>query len=366
MSALRVLVVGPAPASATSRGGMATVMSQLLDHPDPGVSIRVVATYVDAPPLRRLAVGVAGMIRAAALVLAGRADVLHVHLAHGGSVVRKAVPLLAARLTGVATVVHAHSYDFPGWFDRLPPALRRLVVAALRADHWLVLGERLREDYRGRLRLPSQRISVLHNAAPLPEPRPAPRRTGAQLHLVSLGRLGARKGSYDLVAAVAALPGSVRARLRVSLAGDGDVERVAAAAATAGVGETVSVLGWVGASERHRLLCDADLFALPSYEEGLPMALLEAMTYGLAPVTTPVGSIAEVVRDGVDGLLVPPGDRAALTAALQRLVTDDALRRRLGAAAADRAGDFGLTAWYRRLSALWQELVARERQPASS
>jgi glycosyltransferase involved in cell wall biosynthesis len=353
---VRVLVVGPAPAAAVSRGGMATVAALMVAHPDERFRVTVVPTFVDSSLWRRLAVGVYGMLRAAWLVLRGDADILHVHLAHGGSVIRKALPLWAARLAGVPAIVHAHSYDFGGWFDRLPPYGQRVVRRLLVADHWLVLGERHVEEYASRLRLDHSRISVLHNAVRMPE-APVNQAVTGRVHAVALGRLGVRKGSYDLIAAVAALDPKVRARLQVTLAGDGEVDEVRTAAAAAGVSDTVDVVGWIGPTERDELLGTAQLFMLPSRDEGLPMALLEAMVCGLVPVTTLVGSIGEAVSDRVTGLVVEPGSPAQIASALIELVNDEALRVRLGGAARSRGSDFGIDAWHQQLAQLWTESV---------
>ncbi len=350
---LRVLVVGPAPAAATSRGGMATVTALMVAHPDERFRIITVPTFVDSSLWQRLSVGVWGMLRASWLVLLGRADVLHVHLAHGGSVVRKALPLFAARLARVPAVVHGHSYDFGGWFDRLPPLGRRAVRRALIADHWLVLGERHVEEYTSRLPRTVGRIDVLHNAVRIPETPVA--HGGPSVHAVALGRLGERKGSYDIIAAVAALDETVRGGLRVTLAGDGEVDEVRSAVAAEGLSSTIHVAGWLDPRARDELLSTAQVFVLPSRDEGLPMALLEAMAYGLAPVTTDVGSIGEAVSDGVNGILVPPATPARLADALATLVTDEALRARLGTAARERATDFGLERWYQRLARLWTD-----------
>ncbi|WP_122502503.1 glycosyltransferase family 4 protein [Mycobacterium pseudokansasii] len=355
---LRVLVVGPAPSAADSRGGMATVIALMAAHPDKRIRITVVPTFVDERVGRRLWVGVQGMVRASWLVLRGHADVLHVHLAHGGSVIRKALPLWVARLTGVPTVVHAHSYDFAGWFDRLPRLAQAAMRRMLSADRWLVLGERQLEEYASRLRLTDSQISVLHNAVRIPE---APvTQVGAQrVQAVSVGRLGARKGSYDVIAAVASLDAAVRNRLRVTLAGDGEVDEVRAAVGRAGLGETIRVAGWLDPAARDALLCNAHVFVLPSYNEGLPVALLEAMAYGLVPVTTMVGSMGEVVSDGVDGLVVEPGSPGQIAKSLSVLVADEQLRARLGGVARDRAGDFGLDRWYQQLTQLWTRLASR-------
>ncbi|MBW0017011.1 MAG: glycosyltransferase family 4 protein [Mycobacterium sp.] len=334
---------------------MATVISLMAAHPDERFVISTVPTYVDAAVWYRLAIGIFGMLRASSVVLLRRVDILHVHLAHGGSVIRKALPLAAARLAGVPTVVHAHSYDFGGWFDRQRPVVQRAVRRALVADRWLVLGERQVEEYASRLQLADGRISVLHNAVPIPE-TPVVQSGTEHVHAVSLGRLGVRKGSYDLIAAVAALDDDVRSRLRVTLAGDGEVDEVRAAVEAAGLAGTIHVAGWLDPTARDELLCTAHIFVLPSRDEGLPMALLEAMAFGLVPVTTLVGSIGEAVSDRVTGLVVAPGCPGEITAALSELVCDESLRVGIGVSARARAADFGLDAWYRRLSRVWASL----------
>lgn len=349
---LRVLVVGPAPAQAASRGGMATVITLMAAHPDTRMRIAMVPTYIEGSLWYRLWVGGSGMVRATWLVLRRQVDVLHVHLAHGGSVVRKAPPLAAARWAKVPTVVHAHSYDFGGWFDGLPPVGRRIVRRLLVADQWLVLGSRHIEEYAARLELPAERISVLNNAVPIPR-LPVAQSDVQRIHAVSLGRLGVRKGSYDLIAAVAALDDDVRGRLLLTLAGDGEVDEVRAAVAAAGLAGTIHVAGWLDPVARDELLCSAHIFVLPSYDEGLPMALLESMAYGLAPVTTLVGSIGEAITDRVNGLVVQPARPEQIAGALTELISNDGLRAELGAAARSRASDFGLDRWYQRLTQVW-------------
>ncbi|MBY0441683.1 MAG: glycosyltransferase family 4 protein [Mycobacteriaceae bacterium] len=355
---LRVLVVGPAPVGLTSRGGTQTVVALMAAHPDERMCITMVVTYLDRVVWQRLAIGVYGMLRAAWLVLRGRADIMHVHLTHGGSVVRKAVPLLAARWVGVPTIVHGHSYDFGGWFDRLPTwgqlAVRRMLIA----DHWLVLGDRYVDEYASRLRIPDGRISVLHNAVRVVDT--AVTQLGIErVHAVALGRLGIRKGSYDVIAAVSTLDETVRSRLHVTLVGDGEVDAVRAAVTAARLDETISVLEWLTPAARDELLASAHIFVLPSRDEGLPMALLEAMAYGLAPITTTVGSIGEVVTDQINGIVVQPGVPSQIADALTTLVNDEGLRSRLGTAARDRVGEFGLDCWYRRLALLWTELARK-------
>ncbi|MGJ9423781.1 glycosyltransferase family 4 protein [Aeromicrobium sp. CF3.5] len=368
-SPLRVLAVGPAPAGPDSRGGMASVMTLMAAHPDPSVTVRVVATFIDRSAPRRLALGVRGMAVASALVLAGRVDVLHVHLAHGGSVVRKAAPLLAARMRGVPTVIHAHSYDFAGWMSRLHPVVRSIARWALRADRWVVLGSSHVDTFAPLLKLPVGRFVVLHNPVVLPPTRQVgpEQADGGEcptvVTAVALGRLGVRKGSYDVVAAVETMSISSRARLHIVLAGDGEVDEMVRTVREASLQDTIEVRGWLAPAERDALMAQAEVFVLPSYDEGLPMALLESMAHGLAPIVTPVGGIPHVISHDVEGLLVDPGDISGLAAALTSLVEDDDRRGRLRAAARQRAEDFEVSRWYAALTDLWVRLGRPARGP---
>ncbi len=362
-AAIRVLVIGPKYTSAHSRGGMASVVTLMREQRDPRVRITTVATFVDDPAIARLATGVLGLLHSVLLLATHRVDVLHVHLAHKGSVLRKAVALLTAQAFGVPAIVHAHSYDFIGWYDGLSPRVQRVVRRALPAKRWLVLGDALADQYAKCLDLPRERVRALRNPAdfsyesvPRPPTAVVPG-NDERVRALFLGRHGERKGSYDLIKALARLTPSTRAALTVAAAGDGDVAEVRAAALAARVDDVLTVLPWVDAPTRDELLATSDILVLPSHDEGLPMALLEAMARGLAPLTTPVGGIPELVTDGIDGMLVPPGDIEALAGALESLVNDPELRRAIGRAARSRAGDFDSGRWFAALIDEWTRLV---------
>ncbi len=339
---------------------MATVIRHMVESPDPRFAVTTVTTFVDAGVVARLCTGIRGMLTAAAAILCGRADVVHVHLSHGGSVVRKAAPLMAARICGVPAVIHGHSFNFAAWYAPLPGQVRRLVRWALRADRWLVLGQGLSDEYRRCLHLDPTAVQVLHNPVVLPQAVRRPVPEGRRLVVLALGRLGTRKGTYDLLDAVELLPADVRAGIRLRLAGDGDVAQVRAQVTDRNLGDTVDVVGWLAPRERDDALRQADIFVLPSHDEGLPMALLEAMAHGIVPITTPVGGIPEAVTDGVHGLLVSPGDPVALAAALRRLAENSGLRETLACQARLRAAAFDIENWRDELAQVWTGVIARK------
>jgi glycosyltransferase involved in cell wall biosynthesis len=197
-------------------------------------------------------------------------------------------------------------------------------------------------------------VVVLAN--PVSVPSQVPDRAGrAQVQFVHLGRLGERKGGYDLVDAFAGLPEGLRNRARLVLAGDGDVDGVRKRAEP--IGSNVEVLSWINAQERDRLLRQSDVFALPSRAEGVPMALLEAMAYGLPSITSPVGGIPDVFRDGMDGSLVTPGNVDQIRAAMAKYIVDDSARLGAGRSARARAGDYDVHVYARRLAEIYQRIA---------
>jgi len=124
-----------------------------------------------------------------------------------------------------------------------------------------------------------------------------------------------------------------------------------------GLGSRFRFLGYQ--ADAPALVAAADIFALTSRHEGLPIALLEAMALGVPPVATRVGGIPEVVTDGVDGILLPPGDPDAFAAAFAGLADDAARRRQVGEAAARRAADFDIARTQVELEDIYRRLVER-------
>ena len=173
----------------------------------------------------------------------------------------------------------------------------------------------------------------------LPPPvRPAPV-PGDPVVILTVGRLHPRKGQLLIIEALQALPAAERARVEYWLVGGNSKEnyeqRLREAAARSGV--TVRFLGHAPDEELDRIYARADIFAMTSINhrqsvEGFGLVYLEAAAHGLPVVAHAVGGVPEAVVDRVTGLLVPPADRPALTAAFARLIAEPALRQQLGAA----------------------------------
>lgn len=173
---------------------------------------------------------------------------------------------------------------------------------------------------------------------------PAPRPPGERIVVLTVARIHPRKGQLRVLEALKALPSPVRARLEYWLVGSHGKENYEPAlrAAAADAGFPVRFLGDVPDSELGSIYGRADIFAMTSMPhkfsvEGYGLVYLEAGAYALPVVAHAIGGVPEAVLDGQTGLLVPPDNPDALTAAFARLIADPALRHRLGAAGQQRA-----------------------------
>lgn len=170
---------------------------------------------------------------------------------------------------------------------------------------------------------------VVYNPVSLPKVRAPIREGNPEIRLVTVARLTRQKGIDVLLRAVAEIQcnkTSNHPSVRVVVVGDGDQrERLQSLAVSLGV--SAEFLGF--RKDVQELLRDSDIFILPSYNEGLPYTILEAQSIGLPVVATRVGGIPEAVEDGVNGLLVEPGDHLALARAIDRLIGSRELRTRL-------------------------------------
>ncbi|MBV9464761.1 MAG: glycosyltransferase family 4 protein [Solirubrobacterales bacterium] len=153
-----------------------------------------------------------------------------------------------------------------------------------------------------------------------------------RLTILSIGRLVPDKGHGVLLSALSSLPGNATTRLRLVIAGDGPERATLERAAARLRPDLVTFLGAVGQDRLVSLYQQADMFCLPSFAEGLPGVLMEAMAMGLPVIATRIMGIPEIVEDGVSGRLVAPGRADALAGALVELLADPELRSSMGKA----------------------------------
>lgn len=347
----RILMVGTALGG---RGGVAALVSVLqAGGLFERAAVRYVSTHREGGVFAKLGAVASGFRQAACACLWARPAIVHAHASSGASFARKSL-LLLARVTGCQTVFHLHGGGFRQFATIRSGVLMRRWIRHTLERSTLVIA--LSEGWAGFVRsyAPRARVAVVPNAVALP-PQAAGRAEAGRI--LFLGRIEAAKGVAELLDAAALLAPRFP-QLRVVLAGTGERDAWRQAASVRGLGDRVELPGWLGASARDAELARAAIFCLPSHAEGLPMSLLEAMASGCAVVASAVGGIPEALRDGENGLLVPPRDAQALAAALARLLADDSLRTRLGAGARTTVQQhYSTEAVCGRLAAIYNDLA---------
>ena len=293
------------------------------------------------------------LLRLGRLIRRGRFDVVHAH-----SLQAELAAVLWTRFLGHVPVVLRTVHNTDDFYVRQPYAtLARLSAHGL--DRIVVISDAVGRYLRDSARLPEHKIVRIHyglDPTPFARNGHAPRDRPPTIGVVA--RLAPQKGHRVLFDALPRVLARVP-ETRVRVVGHEELSTVAelrAYAAARGVADHVEFEGF--RADVPALLHELDLFVLPSLWEGFGLVLLEAMAAGRPVVATAVGPVPEVVADGETGLLVPPGDPAALAEAILRVLGDPGLAERLGRAGRDRVQrTFRLEQMVARTDALYRELL---------
>lgn len=308
-----------------ARGGMRSVVEGYVrDGLIEKENFVLIHSHADGGFAHRQAIFVRALFQYLWTLLRNDVELVHCHVAMRGSFVRKSVFAMLARALNVPVVLHLHGSEMKKFYFGQNAFFRRRIVGQLEGAQAVVV---LSESWRSFVReiAPEANVFVVRNYVRIPAKAEHAR---SEESVLFLGVVGERKGAYDLLSAFAEARATCPG-MRLVIAGNGEIDKARALAAELGIAEFVSFPGWIGDDTRAELLETASIFVLPSYNEGLPMSVLEAMAHDVPVITTPVGGIPELVTDGVNGILVEPGDRTALARSIIALRSDPELRRRL-------------------------------------
>ena len=338
------------------KGGISTVVKSYLSS-DLSQKYRFshVSSHVDGSKVRKLIKALEGLIRAFLILLTKKVDLVHVHGSDIVSSNRKYFYIRLAGLFGVKIIYHFHGALF---IDHYVQAAKHTKMRMKRLFEFADTVICLSDGWRNSIIdiAPAAKIKMMPNAVKLPELQPV-RAAEKPVRLAFLGLVGERKGVFDLVRVVRRLINDGH-DIRLNIAGNGDIDRLNEMISGLQLSEKVSYLGWISEIQRDRLLRRTDIYVLPSYGEGMPMSVLEAMSYSIPVVSTNVGGIPELVLEGETGYLVEPGDIEALYHSLTMLIADEGLRTRLGAKGRQIVAEkHDLNTIVRKLDGIYGELL---------
>lgn len=317
---IKICMVVPNP---MVKGGIASVVNGYRDSLlEKDFEIIYVESYRDGNKIQKLLKGICGYLQFAKILLLKHPDLIHIHSSFGPSFYRKIPFIYMGSWAGKPIINHIHGAEFASFYKNASEKKKKLVRKVYRKCSRLIA---LSEEWKLLLRqiVPEEKITVIENYSILHREALEDRLNRKCNHQVLfLGELGKRKGCYDIPSVVQKVVREIP-EVKFVLAGAGTIEDETAIKKLLeekGVSKNVEFPGWLRGKEKEKALCDADLFFLPSYNEGMPMSVLDAMGYGLPIVSTEVGGIPKIVRDGVNGYCCKAGDVKEYSSKIKELL----------------------------------------------
>lgn len=188
-----------------------------------------------------------------------------------------------------------------------------------KADVLIVLSESWKTYFMG-IGVPEEKIVILHNITAYPQIKNVEKNED-KVRLLFMGEIGQRKGVFDLLKAIGTHRDEMKDKIELRIGGNKNEEKLLATIKDYGLDEFVHFEGFVSGEKKIDLLNWANVFVLPSFNEGLPISILEAMSYKMPIISTPVGGIPEVV-DETNGVLVEPGNSEQIYKTIRQYVLD--------------------------------------------
>lgn len=309
-----ILMCGPDLKRA--KGGIVTVARHLVEYPEwnnfkltyvqvytPGGKVHIILNYFFA------------LLKIVWHLLNFKTDIVYLHTAERGSFFRQALILKIAKLFKKKVILHHHAAEFDSFYDNLPHYGQNYVAKILeQADLNLVLSQSLIRMIINKA--PRANVKVLYNAVSVPEQNYYDENATC---ILFLGELSKRKGIYDLLKIIKILDKQLGKKFKFLLCGNGNIETIMQKIKEMHIEDRIGHIGWINGQQKREILKKTVVNVLPSYNEGLPMSLLEAMSYGVPCVSTNIAAIPELITDQ-NGILVAPGDVEVFANEIRRLI----------------------------------------------
>lgn len=309
------------------RGGIAAVTSGYYGSAlESTYDIRYVESYCNGSKFQKLIKAIKGIIEFRKVLREFKPELVHMHTSFGPSFYRMQPFLYLAKKQGIPVIDHLHGADFKTFYIDASNKKKKLIKKVYNDFSKIIVLSKEWEDTMSEV-VPREKLTVIENYCMPQDIKTIECLIGDRFRdkqILFLGEIGKRKGGYDFAAIVkktlAEVPDAV-----FMFCGSGakaDVDDIVYDVYSVAGKEHAVFPGWLRGEAKEKVLRESAVYMLPSYDEGLPMSILDAMSYGLPVVSTNVGGIPKVVRAGVNGFLSEPGDTDSISTGLAKLLSD--------------------------------------------
>ncbi|WP_349400305.1 glycosyltransferase [Clostridium perfringens] len=246
-------------------------------------------------------------------------DIIHIHMSRGFSLVREGIFVILSKIFGKKCIIHFHSGKFPSEYKNLNLILKLYIKLIFNICDYIIC---LNEEQKVLLKnISSKKIKIIENSI---NNNIFNNYNSESKEILFLGKVCKEKGVYDLINAISNINED---QIKVNILGDGELENLKILIKNKKLTEKCNVLGWVNNDVIDKFLKRSCFLVLPSYHEGMPFSILEAMAYGLPIISTSIGSIPKIITENKNGFLINPGDINDLTEKIIILLKDKELRK---------------------------------------
>lgn len=342
----KVLMCGNHP---SNKGGMTSVIEQIMEYNwgKEDIDIRFIPTFKPGNIITKSLFFLISYVRICFIILISRPDLIHMHMSYKGSFTRKYMIQRVCKLFGVKNIVHLHGSEFQKWYNTLTERKRKKIRTLIKdADYFIVLGDKWKEII---LEIePCANVRVISNGVKIP--KCSVQWKDDECIFLFLGVLIPRKGVADLLEAIKLVHDYViQKNIRFLIAGTGECEdSLKKRTFELGIDSNVAFLGWTAGDAKKKLLETSQIMVSPSYNEGLPISILEAISYGMPVISTDVGDISSIVIDGKNGVLITPGNILELSRAILKM-SDKEVFNKMTKASKEIAKENSIEVFYNKL-----------------
>jgi len=314
----KVIVLGP---GRNTRGGISTVIKEYENTKLwNDFNCKWIGTYIDKSNIHKIFYFLKGFIIYISNI--SRYNIIHIHISWSTTAFRKMFFFLLANALNKKIIIHLHSAAEPIINSKFQFPYKFMFK---HADLTIFLSNGIRNELNKHFQI--KKSVVLYNPC-LSHKTNSSKINGKEKQILFAGTITPKKGYLDLIQAFSLIAHKYP-EWELIFAGNGEIENAKGLAKDLNIENQVIFKGWVNREEIQPLFEKASIFCLPSYTEGFPMAVLDAWSYGLPVITTPVGGLTDVLIPGKNALVFEPGDINRLAELLNELITDQSLQQKI-------------------------------------
>jgi glycosyltransferase involved in cell wall biosynthesis len=310
-----------------TKGGMTSVIKSYDKYIE---DMRFIPTWRLSSKFIKILYAISAVIRLTLLLaIDKRIEIIHIHGAAYASFYRCTYFIRIAKMFHKKIIMHEHAAEFKDFF--IESNNKEKIVSTLNDCDKLIVLSKSWESYYISIGVDKNRICIINNIISPPNNLKKIINRDEKLHLLFLGEISKRKGCFDLINAINKDKEYLRYKISLKIGGnivDGDIEKVIK---DFDISSFVHYEGWINGNKKERCLEWADIFILPSYNEGLPIAILENMSYSHPIISTPVGGIPEIVHNHYNGILIEQGNVSNILNAIHFFIDNPMFIKKYGA-----------------------------------